>query len=111
MIFLKKKTNSKSFTINNTNKIFYYYGKQAVVDILNYKIIKSKKFDQVIFNLTDYYKNKLVPTMPIGADILMRKYKIPEGKILGDKLKIIEKEWVNNNFKISDQEVENILKN
>ena len=49
--------------------------------------------------------------MPIGADILMRKYKIPEGKILGDKLKIIEKEWVNNNFKISDQEVENILKN
>ena len=61
--------------------------------------------------MTDYYKNKLVPTMPIGADILMRKYKIPEGKILGDKLKIIEKEWVNNNFKISDQEVENILKN
>ena len=109
--FFKNKTNSKSFTINNINKIFYYYGKQAVVDILNYKIIKSKKFDQVIFNLTDYYKNKLVPTMPIRADILMRKYKIPEGKILGDKLKIIEKEWVNNNFKISDQEVENILKN
>ena len=109
--FFKKKTNSKSFTINNTNKIFYYYGKQAVVDILNHKIIKSKKFDQVIFNLTDYYKNKLAPTMPIGADILMRKYKIPEGKILGEKLKIIEEEWVNNNFKISDQEVEDILKN
>ena len=49
--------------------------------------------------------------MPIGADILMRKYKIPEGKILGEKLKIIEEEWVNNNFKISDQEVEDILKN
>ena len=109
--FFKEKINSKTFTTNNINKIFYYYGKQAVVDILTYKIIKSKKFDQFTFDLTDYYKNKLAPTMPIGADILMRKYKIPEGKLLGDKLKIIEEEWVNNDFKISDQEVEKILKN
>ncbi len=109
--FFKEKINSKTFTTNNINKIFYYYGKQAVVDILTYKIVKSKKFDQFTFDLTDYYKNKLAPTMPIGADILMRKYKIPEGKLLGDKLKIIEEEWVNNDFKISDQEVEKILKN
>ena len=47
--------------------------------------------------------------MPIGADVLMTKYKIPEGKLLGDKLKIIEQEWVNNDFKISDQEVRNII--
>ena len=49
--------------------------------------------------------------MPIGADVLMTKYKIPEGKLLGDKLKIIEREWVKNDFKISDQEVRNIIKN
>ena len=49
--------------------------------------------------------------MPIGADILMGRYKIPEGKLLGDKLKIIEEEWVNNDFNISEQKVENILKN
>ena len=48
--------------------------------------------------------------MPIKANILMAKYKIPEGKMLGKKLKIIEREWVNNNFKISDKEVENIVK-
>ena len=41
----------------------------------------------------------------------MTKYKLPEGKLLGDKLKIIEREWVNNDFKISDQEVRNIIKN
>ena len=39
------------------------------------------------------------------------KVNIPEGKLLGDKLKIIEREWVNNDFKISDQEVRNIIKN
>ena len=52
-----------------------------------------------------------MPTMPIGADVLMTKYKIPEGKQLGSKLKMIEEEWVKNNFQISDNLVEKILNN
>ena len=109
--FFKEKINLKTFTTNNINKFFYYNGKEAVIDILTFKIIKSKKFDQIIFDLINHYKNKPMPVMPIGADVLMTKYKIPEGKLLGDKLKIIEQEWVNNDFKISDQEVRNIIKN
>ena len=49
--------------------------------------------------------------MPIKAEFLMSKFNIPEGKILGDKLRLIENEWVSNNFQISDQEVENIIHN
>ena len=49
--------------------------------------------------------------MPIGANVLMTKYKIPEGKQLGVKLKIIEKKWVDNNFKISDNQIDYILNN
>ena len=109
--FFKEKINLKTFTTNNINKFFYYNGKEAVIDILTFMIIKSKKFDQIIFDLIDHYKNKSKPIMPIGADVLMTKYKIPEGKLLGDKLKIIEREWVKNDFKISDQEVRNIIKN
>ena len=41
----------------------------------------------------------------------MQKYKIPEGKQLGVKLKKIEVEWVKNNFTISDKQVENIIEN
>ena len=41
----------------------------------------------------------------------MTKYNIPEGKNLGNKLKLIEELWVNNNFKISDREVEKIVNN
>ena len=48
--------------------------------------------------------------MPINADILMKQYKIPEGKELGKKLKVIEEKWVDNNFQISDLEVDNIIK-
>ena len=49
--------------------------------------------------------------MPIKADVIMSKYNISEGKLLGKKLKIIENEWVKNNFQITDKEIENIVNN
>ena len=109
--FFKEKINSKAFTENNLNKIFYYDGKQAVLDILNFKIIKSKKLDRNLFELSSYYKNKIVPIMPVKADELMVKYKIPQGKQLGEKLRMIEKEWVKNDFKISDKQIDVIFRN
>ena len=93
------------------NKFFYYDGKQAVIDILNYRIFKSKKFDRNLIKLIEQYKNKIIPEMPVKAETIMNKYQIPEGKQLGSKLKMIEKEWVKNNFQITDQQVENIVKN
>jgi len=107
--FYKDKINSKTFTENNMNKVFYYNGKQAVLDILNFKIIKSKKLDKVVTELIEIYKNKNIPIMPIGANLLMTKYKISEGKQLGAKLKVIEEVWVNNNFQISEEKIENIV--
>ena len=107
--FFKNKLGSNTFSEKNMNKIFYYEGKQAVIDILNFKMIKSKKFDQNLFELLTLYRNKLKPKMPIGADILMTKFQIPEGKQLGLKLKMIEEEWVNNDFQISEQQVKNII--
>ena len=47
--------------------------------------------------------------MPIGAKILMSKYNIPEGKTLGNKLKLIEDEWVKNNFKLSEKQIDKIV--
>ena len=48
--------------------------------------------------------------MPIGANVLMSKYNIPEGKILGNKLKMIEEIWVLNGFQISDKQIQKIIK-
>ena len=108
--FFKEKNNSKSFTKNNMDKVFYYQGKDAVLDILNYKMIKSKKIDNSLKELINYYKKKTTPIMPVNADSLMKKYKFSEGKQLGDKLRIIEDQWVKNNFKISDEDIDNIIK-
>ena len=49
--------------------------------------------------------------MTVKANILMEKYNIPEGKKLGNILKAIEEVWINNNFKISDKEVQKIVNN
>ena len=109
--FYKEKLTLKTFNENNLNSIFYYKGKEALIDILYFKLFKSKKFDNHLIELTKLFKEKSIPIMPIKADFLMSKYKIPEGKILGNKLKLIEDIWVKNNFKISDNEVDNIINN
>ena len=109
--FYKEKINSKSFSLDKMNKIFYYHGKQTVIDILNYRIIKNKKLDENLIDMITLFQNKDKLIMPVNADLLMTKYNIPEGKQLGIKLKSIEQEWVNNNFKISDQQIDNIINN
>ncbi len=110
--FYKDKPNLKSFSEKNMNKILYYQGKQAVLDILMYNIFRFKKSNQEnISNLIKLYKSKNVPLMPIKADLLMSKFNLKEGRALGNKLKLIEAKWVENNFQISDQQVEYIIYN
>ena len=70
----------------------------------------TNKVEKKLISLIKIYKDKIFPTMPIGANVLMSKYNIPEGKILGNKLKIIEELWVQNGFQISDKQIQKIIK-
>ena len=107
--FYKDKIVAKSFSEKNLNKIFYYKGKQSVIDILSYRLFNSKKIDKKLLNFIDQFRSKVLPTMPIGAKVLMEKYNIPQGKNLGTKLKIIEEEWVNNNFHLTEKQINKII--
>jgi poly(A) polymerase len=109
-LFYKTNMNIKNFTEKNFNKIFYFNGKQAVIDIINFKLFKSNKVEKNLIKLKEVYKDKIKPTMPVGANVLMSKYNIPEGKILGKKLKSIEELWVQNGFQISDKQIQKIIK-
>ena len=108
--FYNEKEGIKTLNEANLNKVLYYNGKQAVLDILNFKIIKSKKLDKKMLSLLELYKNKITPSLPVGADLLMTRYKIPEGRQLGSMLKLIEEEWVRNNFEITEKQIDNIVK-
>ena len=108
--FYKENVSIKNFTEKNFNKIFYFNGRQAVLDIINFKLFNSKVVEKKLLKLTEVYKDKIIPTLPIGANILMSKYKIPEGKLLGIKLKLIEEIWVKNSFQISEKQIQKIIK-
>ena len=107
--FFSEKITVSSFSEKNLNKIFYFHGKQAVIDILSYRLFSQKKVDKKLINYINIFKFKALPTMPIAAKVLMQKYDIPEGKTLGNKLKIIEEEWVNNNFQLSQKQINKII--
>ena len=108
--FYKENVSIKNFNEKNFNKILYYNGKQAVLDIFNYKLFISPKVEKKLLKLIESYKDKVVPNLPIDANMLMTKYNIPEGKTLGNKLKLIEETWVDNKFQISDKQIQKIIK-
>ena len=108
--FYKENVSIKNFNEKNFNKIFYYNGKQTVIDIINYKLFTSSKVEKKLLKLLETYKDKVIPTLPINASTLMTKYNIAEGKMLGNKLKLIEEIWVQNSFQISEKQIQKIIK-
>ena len=106
-------TNKKNKKINTQNlwKIFYKYGRESLRDILNYKLFISKKVDKKIIDYLKFFDEKSIPVFPIKGEDLMKKFDIPQGKKVGENLKLVEDYWINNNFKISDKELEKIIKN
>ena len=115
ILFLKKfydqKINKKSFSEKNLWKVLYNNGKQSLKDLLYFEIFKSKNINKKLINLIDLFKNKEAPIFPIKGKNLIEKYNIPEGKLLGIKLKKIEEKWINNDFKISEKEVAQVIEN
>ena len=81
------------------------------MDIIYFKIFKSSKEDNKLIKLIEVFQKKEIPVMPLKANILMEKYQVPEGKELGKKLKAIEEVWANNNFNISEKEIQKIVSN
>jgi len=105
------KINSKTFSKNNLEKILYFHGRQSLLDLIYFQIFRSKKIDNKLTRMLDFFRKKEPPILPIKAATLMSEYNIPEGKKLGEILKKIEQKWVNNDFKISNKEIQKLLKN
>ena len=109
--FFSNKKSNKNFSQSNLEKILYFNGKQSLLDLLYFQIFKSIKIDKKIVTFLFYFNDKEPPLLPLKAITLMSKYNIPEGKELGEKLKKIENKWVDNNFQISETEVQKIINN
>ena len=115
-IIISHGTGSKNADKNIFNekklwKIFYYNGKDNLNDLIDFKIIQSKKLDKNILKLKKFFNTQEIPKLEIKAKTLIEKFNFKEGKELGEKLKEIEEFWIENSFKISDKELNRIIKN
>ena len=99
------------FSEKNFHKLVYYNDKSLVIDLINFKICVSKKDITKMIKLKKLIIETNKPIFPIKAKNLIEEYNLKEGKELGTKLKKIEDIWVQNNFKITNQEVNRIINN
>ena len=107
---LKKLKSDKHFFEKDLIKNVYLDGKNHLIalNLINFSInskVKEKDFSK-IFNKILKIK---VPVFPIDGEYLKQKG-MKEGQSLGKVLKILEKDWINNNFKISNERIEEIIK-
>tara|TARA_Y100000590_G_scaffold413829_1_gene510085 strand:+ start:28 stop:1299 length:1272 start_codon:yes stop_codon:yes gene_type:complete len=104
-----RNSNYNIFTKEYLQKIFYFNGRLYLEDLIDFHLIKSNRINKKIFNLRKYFEKIQKPEFPIKAKLLMEKYNIKEGKELGQKLKSLENLWIENNFKISNKEIEKVF--
>ena len=102
--------NKDYFTKENLTKILFKNGKENLIDILDFKILTTKKNKNNLIDLKKYFLEFKIPVIPIKAKDLIKQFNLKEGKLLGSILKEIEEQWLNNNFKISNNEIEDIVK-
>ena len=99
------------FSEKNLHKLVYYNDKSLVIDLIDFKICISKKDITKMIKLKNSIIETNKPIFPIKAKNLIEEYNLKEGRELGTKLKKIEDVWVQNNFKITNQEVNRIINN
>ena len=90
--------------------MMYLSGKDYVSDLLLFAIGVGTK-DQIIEieKLLNLIKKYEIPKFPISGDYL-KEHGYVTGEKLGNKLKFLEDRWVENNFVIDPNFIDNFLK-
>ena len=113
ILFIKNsfKNYSKQYLYSKKNllKLTYLSDKLSVIELLIFLIFVNPEKISNIENLIDYIKEKTIPEFPINAKFLKEEFNFLEGKQLGDALKKLEKQWIDNGFKIDKGNVKSLL--
>ena len=107
---LIKLKNNKEFFEKDLIKNVYLNGKNHLValNLINFSINSKVKLNDFSKTLNKILKIK-IPIFPIDGESLKQKG-MKEGQSIGNVLKTLEKEWINNNFKISNERIDEIIK-
>ena len=104
-----KYNDDKHFFKTNMQKNIYKFGKTNIkkINLLLFFINKKYKLDDYLKNNLEI-KNTLLPKFPYDGRYLINKGLV-EGKKLGLALKELEGKWINNNFTISEEDIDSII--
>ena len=106
--FINFKVN-KNFFQNDLKKNIFYFGKEHLQKllILNFVSNKKVKFKDYL-NISNSIEKISIPLFPFDGKYL-KKRGMKEGAIMGKTLVMLQNEWVNNGFKIFDEEISKII--
>ena len=102
--------NKKFLTKENIKKMIYLLNKKNVKDLLlfSFSITNKKNFSE-IERMINFLENLDVPKFPISGDYL-KNLGYKTGPELGDKLKLLEKQWIESDFVLKKETIEKSLK-
>jgi tRNA nucleotidyltransferase/poly(A) polymerase len=102
---------NKNFFKKDLKKNIFHFGKKhlELLSIVCFSINKKIKLDDYL-NILNNIKKISLPQFPFDGNYLKDKG-IKEGKSVGETLKLIQDEWLNNGFKISNQRISEIIDN
>ena len=97
------------FSEENIKKEIYLSSKNNVIDLLLFSTCINKGLEPFdIEKLIKYIKIYKVPKFPISGDYL-KEHGYESGQELGKKLKLLEEEWIKNNFVLDKKLLEKSL--
>jgi len=101
---------NKKFFLKDLKKNIYFFGKKHLMalNILYFSNSKKVKLKDY-FNILRSIKKLNIPKFSFDGNYLKEKG-MQEGALIGKTLKIIESEWLDNDFEISDERVVEIIK-
>ena len=107
---LKLLQDNKDFFIKDMEKHVYFYNKNHLINltILNFTSNTKNSFKNFSETMKNILKSKIQKFNIDGKYLIERGMR--EGVLLGKVLRKIEEEWIENNFKISDDKVKEIIR-
>ena len=104
-----KFSQDKNFFTQNLKKNIFYFGKEHLrtLNVVNIASSKKVKFENYLSNYNNIQKFFL-PKIPFDGNFLKQRG-VKEGTTMGKILKLLENDWVNNDFQISDKRIEKII--
>ena len=101
----------KSFFDRELKKRIYFGEKESLLDLITLQLLIFHKNEKALNDLIKITKKTDLPKFPYNADFLIKNFDYKPGKKMGKKLKELETLWVDNNFKISKEEIKKIVLN